>query len=269
MNNVYRLATETEIKAAQLEILKAIDEFCQNKGLKYMLMYGSLLGAIRHQGYIPWDDDIDICMLREDYDILSRDFRNERLIIKNQVMDPKFPFYYSKICLKGTHAFEPIDGGKYDVGINIDLFPLDNYPEEKRSQRKFQRTINKYKFKLIAHTVDRKEIHSLSKRISLKFLNFIFRKDANEYYSELINYVNQNAPGSSSLVYEVMSPYGKRAIMKREWFTTTIRIPFESIIVSAPKHYHVILSNIYGDYMILPPKEEQKTHHSCVAYIKE
>lgn len=269
MNSEYRLASETEIKAAQLEILKSFDEFCQSNNLKYMLMYGSLLGAIRHHGYIPWDDDIDICMLRDDYDILIRIFGNERLVIKNQIKDPKFPFYYSKICLKETHAFEQIDGNKYDVGISIDLFPLDNYPEKKWSQQKFQRKINKYKFKLIAHTVDRNEIHSFFKRIILKIMNLIFCKNANEYYSELLKYVDRNAPKSSSLVYEVMSPYGKRAIMKKEWFMYTIRIPFESIIVSAPKQYHEILSHIYGDYMMLPPKDEQKTHHSCIAYIKE
>lgn len=263
-----RVASNAEVKSIQLSILKSVDRFCQENDIAYNLMYGSLLGAIRHKGFIPWDDDIDICMLRKDYDRFIDSFYDERIVVKDQSKDPSFPFFYAKVSQIETHAYEPIDEQNYDVGISIDLFPLDNYPDDKKKKNDLQKKINRLRFKLISHTIDKSVNRRVDKKIAIWLLSQVYKKPSYIYISQLRKLVSEYCTSESKCVTEVMTPYGNRTVLEKSLFEESIRVPFENIEVSVPKAYHIILSSIYGDYMKLPPLEQQKSTHSCKSYLE-
>ena len=258
----------TELKRIQLKILQRVDEYCEQNNIHYFLMYGSLIGAIRHKGIIPWDDDIDICMNRKDYDNFIENFSSDMtdsFYVRSQKTDITFPFYYSKVCIRDTHAFEPIDKQDYDVGINIDLFPLDSVPDGLIKRVKQQIIVKICKIKLIPHTIDFGIKRSACKRIILSFLSLMYRKPA-YYYIQQIERIIDTHNDNTTFITEIMTPYGKRAVFPRVWFSKTIKVPFEGMMIPVPYEYHKILTRIYGDYMSPPQIDQQVSHHSCKAF---
>lgn len=266
-----REISDIELKKIQVLILKYIDEFCSNNDINYCLMYGSLLGSIRHNGFIPWDDDVDICMSRLDYNkflaLFPKD-QTETFYVRSHSIDREFPFYFSKICIKGSHAYVPIDNQNFDVGISIDLFPLDSIPVNKFNRIKQGLMVKMNRIKLIPHTIDYGVKRKLYKRFLINVLRFLYRKPAYYYiecmYKNIIDYNDDYR-----LVTEFMTPYGKRAVFPKEWFNSLIRHHFEGALLPVPEKYDLILSQLYGDYMTPPPLEKQKSHHSCRVFIDD
>ena len=119
-----------ELKQVQLDILKFVDEYCKKNNLKYYLAYGTLLGAVRHKGYIPWDDDIDLLMFREDYEKFVTSFKDERYKVFATEVNAKYPYPFAKVGDTTTYFEEEIKD-VMDTGVNIDIFPLDYLPEDK------------------------------------------------------------------------------------------------------------------------------------------
>lgn len=265
-----RYISSEEMKANQLKILQYINDFCSDNNITYFLFYGSLIGAVRHKGIIPWDDDIDICMNRQDYNNFVNTFpRNSTnyVYIREQSIDPEFPFYYSKICLNNTHAYEPIDNRDYDVGISIDLFPLDFVPNSFYKRIKQKAIIKLNRIKLIPHTIDTKCNRNLFKKFCISLLNFIFRKPAYFYINNIRKCITTIRTDECEYVTEVMTPYGKKAIFPKEWFQSYILHSFEGMMIPIPVEYNRILTQLYGDYMSPPPVEQQISHHSCHAFV--
>ncbi|MFR5682857.1 MAG: phosphorylcholine transferase LicD [Clostridia bacterium] len=127
-----------EIKSIQLDILSQVANYCDRNGLRYFLAYGTLLGAVRHKGYIPWDDDIDIMMPRPDYMQFINSFNNEKCALRvgSHYLDKNYPYVIAKVYDTSTLCKENIDV-EYSIGINIDVFPIDGLPETERSFRNF------------------------------------------------------------------------------------------------------------------------------------
>ena len=133
--------TIEELKQYQLGILKVVAEYCEGNEIKYWLDCGTLLGAVRHKGYIPWDDDIDIGMLREDYDkfIYSFNSSNERYKVYSIENNPDFYFPHAKVLDTDTVLYEPDENG-LKLNINIDIFIYDNAPDDERlTKRMFKK----------------------------------------------------------------------------------------------------------------------------------
>ncbi len=258
-----------ELKQLQLRILKEIDSFCSKNNIEYFLMYGSLIGAIRHNGIIPWDDDIDICMKRSEYERFVATFpidHSSLFYLREQSVENSFPFYYAKICINGTHAFEPIDNNSFDVGINIDLFPLDPVPDNYFKKLIQKLYIKMNRIKLIPHTIDYTKSRGVLKNCILSILKVLFRKPACFYINNMRKFLlNQNA--DSKKITEIMTPYGKRAIFPEKWFNSSIRHSFENMLLPVPSEYNLILTQLYGDYMSPPPPEFQSSHHASRAFI--
>ena len=116
-----------EIKKIEYNILKEVHEFCVQNHLTYFLWGGTLLGAVRHNGFIPWDDDIDIAMPRESYDVLIHKFSESHFSVSACTSDANYPFTYAKVYDANTRKLEPVYKDKTDLGINIDIFPIDGY----------------------------------------------------------------------------------------------------------------------------------------------
>lgn len=261
-----------ELKQIQLNILKHVDKFCQEHQIQYFMCGGSLIGTIRHRGFIPWDDDIDIMMLRDDYER----FVNEYSAIKEatykihssrNVEGWYLPF--AKIEDANTVFKENIEN-KYIIGINIDIFPIDNVPENQDQQnamfKSWRKWFNIHGLKLMSTVKGR----SFFKNAALVFFHQVLALIPYKYLvkkieSNAMQYIDQETKYCGIAVWG----YGKREINFKSNFDSVIMMPFEDITVPVPVGYDNYLTSVYGDYMKLPPIEKQISHHVFEAWWKD
>jgi len=254
-----------ELRTIQLDILKKTAEFCDLNKITYFLAYGTLIGAIRHHGYIPWDDDIDIAMPRPDYDRFIKLFNEQESHIKVISMenDKHYGFSFAKV-----HDIRTIINEtqyKQDhFGVYIDIFPIDGVKDEK--QVKILRMINKCLHTKKANYSQRK----LSKKIINTFGKTLLLPFSSHTILKLIDYLARIHPfGSTPFAGGICdSVVGKRAIVDVDIFKETLPHEFEGRQYRIPIGYDKWLRSIYGDYMQLPPVEKRTTHHVYLAYWK-
>lgn len=255
-----------ELKKIELDIMEAIHEFCQAKGISYFLWGGSLLGAIRHGGFIPWDDDIDIAMSRKDYDAFVDSFKHEKYKVNTCDKDKNYIMAHAKVYDTETVMQEEMAGPKgYEIGVYVDIFPIDNWNDEIPSKYASRTAaINK------RHTVTRryKKVDSptiLVRNIG-KFLYRLTHRSAN-YYSRVLNESAVYGPSDKYVLYtdantKIPLP------LKKEWVDDVKLAKFEDKEFYIPKDADGLLTLIYGNYMQLPPVEKQVTHHEYKAYYR-
>ncbi len=256
------------LKEEQLEILTLFDEYCKKNQIQYYLAYGTLLGAVRHKGYIPWDDDIDVMMFRKDYDFLvDHNIIAEGIQFTSLENDPKFPYPFAKIINTKTILREKADFNYPDFGINIDVFPLDYFPNEYSKRKRKLRRIKRLKFicdiKAISYSKDRSLFKNIIVNILKWMLVFVPRQTIMKKIvklsrkDKLSNYCGINVWG-----------YGEKEVFKCSTFDGTTTLEFEGKQYQSPEKYHEILTQLYGDYMTLPPEEKRVSHHEFDAYYK-
>ncbi len=258
-----------EIKKIELDILDFIDKVCRDNGLKYYLAAGTLIGAVRHKGFIPWDDDIDIFMKREDYmkfiEICGAD-KDERYRCLSLYGGDK-TYYYSFVKVVDTRTVlkekkvKQIDG----MGVWVDIFPLDYY-DEKLKQLSKSRLL---KYKYVA-SVEDGYYHGSSflKRFFKPFFRAIYKNKNPRKYSEKIERIAVSCARKTDKLFICMSMFEKKDVFQAEWFDNTVELEFEGKFYEAPACYHQILSHRYGDYMKLPPEEERIAHHGIDVWYK-
>lgn len=265
-----------KLHQVELEILIDLDFLCKKYQIKYMLSGGSVLGAIRHNGFIPWDDDIDVMMYREDYDKLDKAFKElygDKYIIKSNDNDKKFVDKMKKIYLKGTEFVE-IEKENYpeEACIFIDVFAIDNMPNGK-IHRKIRGAIHdfaflatgaiycyKYPSKTIMEVAVReKEVKKFyQKKRSIGAILSVFF--GFKFYMWLEKKTARYCKFNSN--YEGM-PTGiryNREVFPRDTFKDTILWDFEGYQIPIPAKYDDYLKNLYGDYMQIPPIEKREIH---------
>ena len=256
-----------ELKSLQLDILTAVHVFCKENNLQYSLAYGTLLGAIRHNGYIPWDDDIDIIMPRPDYNKLIKTFNNiqSRYKVIAPELDSTYyaPYanvYDSRSILKETHL-------KYnsDIGIKIDIFPIDGIPKCKILQ-KLQKIGISYLNKIRSYKVEYMTNNKNIKKIPYKILSYIIPMSVIQKMiiklSQLESFENSDL--ARNVVYESKHvPY----LEKSKYLNYEEHI-FEDHYYNIVCDFDLILRATYGDYMVLPPMKYRVYHHNFEAYWK-
>ena len=254
---------DRELKDIQLEILCNVTEFCEKHGLRYFLAYGTLLGAIRHKGYIPWDDDIDIHMPRPDYERFLQEYNStsECNIAVSQEVTPGYRVAFAKVYRKGTIVRE--FHFKPDVfGVYIDIFPLDGYEGEKQARkcgemRRFMHVKNS--IFLPQMPLARKLRLAVTKLMLLPFgMPFMLRR--------IKRIATRREYDSSSVVFSSYSRFAWKEYFPREIFDNYIMVEFEGRAFRAPHDCDIYLRALYGDYMTLPPVEKQVSHHNSQAY---
>ncbi len=263
-----------EIKILQLEILKDIDDFCNINKINYFLAFGSLIGAIRHQGYIPWDDDIDIVMPRNDYTRFINTYNNYN--DKYEVISPEIEdnFYapYANVCDKRTILIEEsLSHGKRPIGIKIDVFPLDGVPVDKKEYEKLSNLVNEYKYAIAAKNA---KLWFFIKNKRLTFFRHVFFRIKYAFVSKRVlheklrSIATSNNYETSMYVDDVVfNPYAN-AKTPREAFDSYMLSKFENYMFRIPIGYDAFLKANYGDYMKLPPIQKQIPHHNFKAYWK-
>jgi len=254
----------SEIQQMELGIMEYIHEVCQKIGVKYFLAYGSLIGAVRHQGFIPWDDDMDICMLRDDYEklqdymIAHPDERYELMSYKNNV---NYVYPFMKVQDNHTYLVEEDVRIDSDMGIYVDIFPVDGYEDDQAFKDKMTKIIKKrqlscYTFKGITNT--KSLVNSIIRYISVIIFYFT---NTNKYVSQIDELAKSRKVEDYELVDYVVYKDMNKPVWKREWLEQVEAGSFEGKEFMIPKHYHEILTSDYGNYMQLPPVEQQVSHH--------
>lgn len=262
---------ELELRDIQLEslkILKDIDTVCRREGITYWLMYGSLIGVARHQGFIPWDDDLDIAMPRPDYErfLACFDGRFPELD-KYTPVKPEVglrrPFLITRISNPEYKMVGEFGDEVDELGVFIDIYPLDgladNMSEALDKKRKAHKLLVRY---LRACNFDcyNKDINP-TKRLAKCILSLMLGKP--ERYQEQLNALCTERSFDSSKYVGLVSwtETPDADIYERTWFEDTVYMPFEDMNVPVPSGYDLLLRSEYGDYMQLPPKEERVGHH--------
>lgn len=260
-----------ELKKIQLDILDVIDEFCVQNNIRYSLACGSMLGAIRHNGYIPWDDDIDIYIPREDYKKFIQIFPEELGYIKVASLerDPKWNRAYAQAydsrTIMNEFAYSTVK-----VGVYIDIYPIDSVPDSDDAwlrYNKIRRTlIRLQEIKYIPIRMKRSILKNLvliiGKIILLPFSSRIIAKSINLF-------AQRNNGMGYGRSFECVQGMLQKRPFQSSLMTEFIRIPFENRHFMIMKDYDAYLSNGYGNYMQLPPKEKQVSHHEFEAYWKK
>ena len=256
-----------ELKKIQLDILTQVAEFCDKNGLRYFLAYGTLIGAVRHKGYIPWDDDIDIVVSRADYQKLLTCFTSQDLEIVSPELNRDCPHPFAKIYNTKTQLIELSDI-KFDIGINIDVFPLDFFPDD---QIESERLVKRIRY--LRKMLEAKVVVVVRKRSLIKNTILFIAKCACIFlnYRTLIQKIVMCSQtyNETNLVGCLVWGYGIKERVSKEIFNDSVEVEFEREKFKAPIGYDQWLKHIYGDYMQLPPEEKRESHHAFKAYWKE
>lgn len=247
------------------DVLKEIDAICSENNIKYYLMYGSLIGAVRHSGAIPWDMDIDIALPRSDYNLFTKvapKCLDKRFYLQNSISDPNCNITSARVQVVGSRVFE---NEKSNAGINnrfhVDIYPLDYVKEFKGIKAKF---INYYvlflirlkNFKMGFESVD--DNRTLLKKIVLHLSNILSFWAKGYYFDRWVENILIDKTSKSKHVSVIHTIYGYlHDLYEPEWFEESIKCEYEDLIVKIPVGFDKILNKTYGDYMTPPPENRR------------
>lgn len=266
-----------EIQEGSLNILKQIIALCKRLELRYYVIYGSLIGVVRHKGFIPWDDDLDLMMPRPDYERLIAYFmENTDRLAPLELFEPRvkldYPYMIARIS-DSRYVLDVENEENYGIGVFVDIYPFDGLGNTKKEAVSYGLAGDRISSLCFQSTRKHFEIgttRSLLRKL-IKYPVFLFARTLGKdfFQKRLSRMAGRKEYDSSEYVgCVVWLSGGQRDIFKREWFEQTIELPFEGVLVCIPKQYDRILRHIYGDYRKLPPISEQKGHHNYHAYMK-
>ena len=264
----YRKLDEAEIKEVELSVMDYIHNLCQKENINYSLAYGTLLGAVRHKGYIPWDDDIDISLKRDQYDKLYQAILQDNDPVYKVVSwenDARYPYPFYRVYDARTVYDNNYIENDIDLGICVDVFPFDYYADVNKDMVK----LDTYR-RLSVYTLY--GIHNKNaklKNIIRYLLVLVFRLTRVKTWNRKMNILSMREKDGDFIDYLMEN---KRVSTKfdKSFLDTTIDSPFEDRVYKIPEAYQPILSAIYGDdFMEIPPLEKRVKHDDFLAYIKE
>lgn len=268
MENLRKLENKElkKLKEIELKMLIEFDNICKKNNIKYILCGGTLIGAIRHKGFIPWDDDIDVLMLRKDYNKFFQIQKKElhkNYYFQGMENEEKCITIFSKIRRKDSIYAESIsDLSDEKQGIWIDIFPADNISDNPLIAKYYMFRVIIIKILLSFKNGNNTISKSFFKQIILKILKFIskFYKKEN-LKTKLIFIINKFNNEKTNSIASYGGCYLFKEILKREYLEDLTEHRFENHYFYIPKKYDEFLKNYYGDYMKLPPKDKQISNH--------
>ena len=258
------------LQLSELEILLELKRICDQNHLRYYLTAGTLLGAVRHHGFIPWDDDIDIAMPRADYDKLEKLCASQLkpgFYYQSEITEAHYPYFFAKIRKEGTEVYEPcLKGLEIGKGHYIDIFPLDDCPSSPRRARLFFKWIWMLTWAgqgkvdptyICGYTKPAARIaYSLLKLLPLPLLRRM-RKSA------------CRRVGKTGVLCTVGGAHGYPAeTYDPAWFRESVTLSFEGMLFPAPVGWDELLKNMYGDYWLLPDSSERQGHFAVMEEIQ-
>ena len=264
-----------EVKILEKNLLKEFVGLCDDNGLYYTLCGGTLLGAIRHKGFIPWDDDIDVLMPRPDYDRLINNINIDisRLPDYCQLVNWKkkthdYPFL--KLVDKRTKIENPyLDESFKASQVWIDIFPIDGNPDDVVELKKLYRKAIFYRQLIRLKTANPEAGKSRIKKLLKPMLVAAVRGLDNYKLCEKLDSISKTYDfDSHKMIGGVLWGYGPQERIDKKSYLTPIKVEFEGDLFNAPSNYHEYLSGLYGEYMKLPPEDKRVTHE-IICYFDE
>ncbi len=268
-----------KLQLAELEILKEVRDFCDKKSITYYLGFGTLLGAVRHQGFIPWDDDIDIFMKRQDYErflaaaaelpdqLTVRTYHNSRLGKENIALQ-------AKVERKNQYIIRNTNGKDFKQRIWIDIFTVDGMPKTRLARDLHWMNIQ-YRYVLcriarsgVGHKAGPRPFIEKAAIYLTELTNVRRFLPLEETFSRLEHTVSKYPVEKNPLVITFAHAYGKNTIVPGNCFGTGRKILFEGELFNIPDDPDTLLKCWYGEYMQLPPPEKRVAKH-CVEIITE
>lgn len=261
----------SEVKDIELGILKFIDTICRENSITYSIDGGTLLGAIRHKGFIPWDDDIDIIMLRQQYNkfikVIEENTEVYYLLSCNN--NDSFFYPYVKVCDSRT-TLDEIGVNKINkYGIYIDVFPIDNVPDKDILGCIYFYFIYLLKI-IIWFKVSLVVPKSKLKKMGREIINIVLTPVSANSIAKILNKVSQiyNSKTTKFAANNVWGAISCKSIPVSVFYKH-ITVSFENLCVSSIKDYDYYLKVLYGKYMELPPMEDRISNHNFKAYLKD
>ena len=259
-------AQRKKVQQLELMILLEVDRLCKRHGLHYALCDGTLLGAIRHNGFIPWDDDVDIWLPRKDFEAFRAICAKEldsKFFYQTQATDPEYCFLFDKIRMNGT-VFRELAQGKRAIhhGVYIDVFPVDNVPDDE-TKRKWQVfLIQLFRYGIQAKSVDL-AFRSGWKLWNALMLRLLYAAFPNRVLYKAAQKMLKKYDGATTRRMSLLcgARHSKFYVFPREVYHEMVDHEFEGHTLSIPKDHDLVLRQVYGDYMELPPPEKRITRH--------
>ena len=244
-----------ELRHIQMAILDDVHAFCQAHGLRYFLSSGSLIGAVRHGGYIPWDDDIDIYMPRHDYERFVNSYKASCYRVINPATEPHYYYTFAKVVDTRTRLVED-EVKSYEIGVYIDIFPVDYVSDDPQERKRtFRRKKLLYKIRRCKLAQSNPLDSALAfwcyrlLPISVKCLNRIIRRlIVKEVPTHTVCNMTEAGPSLNGC-------------FPAEAIASQVDIAFENRTYKTMVGFKEYLTRTYGDYMTLPPVEKRVTHH--------
>lgn len=257
-----------KIHSLELKIALEIRRICEKHNIAYFLIAGTLLGAVRHGGFIPWDDDMDIGMLRKDYERFLEvcvEELGEEFLLQTWDTDPDYPFSFGKIRLKGTHIVEGFseNSDPEKNGLFVDIFPFDSVPDDPKQQKKQARFYFLCKRILWIKKGMGVNMKKGSLKQRIKYYGFslicclIPYNVVKKHYQRI--QTKYNDLQTQKVVTDGSYSYDKESL-ERKWVTNLDTVTFENEQFLSFREKYVYLTYFYGDYMKLPPKEKRNRH---------
>ena len=258
-----------KVQLTQLEIAKEIKRVCEENDIRYFMYRGTFLGAVRHQGFIPWDDDMDFAMLRQDYEkfckIAPAKLKPE-YFLQNWHTDPNYALPFGKIRKRNTVYVEAKSAVLQENGLYVDIYPLDFAPENAEERKALAgKLLHLFRVKLMKsgytpwmeedRTIWKKRIGYLPYQAAVLLVSQekLIRK-----YEALVSAVPE-----SDVLYE-QSALSKGFYYDRGLYEELQPYPYEDTQFLGPKEYDLVLSSLYGDYMQLPPEDKRENRHQIL-----
>ncbi|MCR0263982.1 LicD family protein [[Clostridium] innocuum] len=262
------------LQKIQLDILKDIDIFCKKYNITYYITMGTLLGAIRHGGFIPWDDDIDIDMMRDDYDKFNELFlkeNQEKYFLQNYLTDKQyFNINYTKIRLNNTKRVGfNMDNIDQHHGISIDVFPIDKVSENKKDRFRQRRKIRILTYLAVAKAGYTSTKTKKRDKLFLKLIHILLTPFSMYSLGKILEKIKteQNNTNTDLVARTHYIKGGETVVFNKEIYGKPAQLYFEKTRFPAPNQYIKFLEQVYGDYLQLPPANKRFNYNHVVKYV--
>ncbi|MFH0357769.1 phosphorylcholine transferase LicD [Streptococcus sp. A27] len=258
-----------------LEIVKEVIKICEENNLSYYALGGTMLGAIRHKGFIPWDDDIDLGMPRNDYEKfleIAPSLLSSHLKVVNYKNTPEYHYYITRVLDTTTRVIEDRIGNenKY-TNASIDIFPIDGTPNNIVLRKIYYLRVMYHRALMslcYKDSIDRKRKRNFLEKVLLAILELIpieMMTTPNKQKEKIDRMLSKQDIVKSNFIGNIMGAYRTREIVPKEWYGKGTKYPFEDIELVGLDNYDEYLKYTYGDYMKLPTEDNRKTHFSLVS----